>query len=305
MGLKIFGWLAMLALLWGPSFLFVKVAVQDIPPVTLVAVRVSLAAMILYTVLKIQRQRLPTSASTWKHFAVMGLTFNALPFVLLSWAQLHIDSALAAIVNGTTPLFTVILAHLLTREDRFTPAKLGGVLLGFAGLVLLVAPALGTGVQATVWGLLASIAAAASYSLATVYSRQHLRGLPPLIAPAAQLTMAAIYLIPLSLLVERPYMAPLPGWPAIIALLLLTLLSTALPFVIFYRLVEKTSATNLSLVTYMVPVVATILGIVVLHEQPGWNVYLSLVLIVLGVMTVNGMFRVIDRHRFMSMAAKS
>jgi len=134
---------------------------------------------------------------------------------------------------------------------------------------LLVAPALAAGVQATMWGLLSSITAAASYGVATVYSRQHLRGLPSLVAPTAQLTMAALYLVPLSLLVERPYQAPLPSWPAIIALLLLTLLSTALPFVIFYRLVEKTSATNLSLVTYMVPVVATILGIVVLHEQPG------------------------------------
>jgi drug/metabolite transporter (DMT)-like permease len=253
----------------------------------------------------VQKRRLPTSVSIWKHFAVMGLTFNALPFVLLSWAQLHIDSALAAIVNGTTPLFTVILAHLLTSDDRLSPAKLGGVLLGFAGLVVLVAPALVGGVQATVWGLLASIAAAASYGLATVYSRQHLRGLPSLVAPTAQLTMAALYLVPLSLLLERPYLAPLPGWPAIIALLLLTLLSTALPFVIFYRLVEKTSATNLSLVTYMVPVVATILGIVVLHERPDWNVYLSLALIVSGVMTVNGVFRAIGGYRLVNAIAKS
>lgn len=305
MGLKMFGWLTMLALLWGPSFLFVKVAVQDIPPITLVGVRVSIAAVILYAILRIQQRNLPATASTWKHFAVIGLTFNALPFVLLSWAQLHIDSALAAIVNGTTPLFTVILAHLLTSDDRLSPAKLGGVLLGFAGLVLLVAPALVAGVQATVWGSLASITAAVSYGVATVYSRQHLRGLPPLVAPTAQLTMAAFYLVPLSLLVERPYLAPLPGWLAMAALLLLTLFSTALPFVIFYRLVERTSATNLSLVTYMVPVVATILGIVVLHEQPDWNVYLSLALIVLGVMTVNGAFRSIGWPWLTGSTAKS
>lgn len=291
MNFRILIWLIVLALLWGPSFLFVKVAVQDIPPITLVATRLTMAALILYLVLRGQGRNLPRFGMNWKHFMVMGLTLNALPFVLLSWAQQHIDSSLAAILNGTMPLFTVVLAHLLIADEHLSPVKTAGALLGFGGVVSLVAPALSEGVQATVWGLMASILDAASYGLATVYARKHLRGLPPLVGPTAQLTMAAIYLLPLSLLIERPYLNPLPSAPALGALLLLTLLSTVLAFIVYYRVMEQTSATNIAMATYLIPVVATILGVVVLHERPGWNAYLGCALIIAGVMIANGVFR--------------
>jgi len=177
MGVKIFIWLVFLSLLWGPSFMFVKVAVQEIPPLTLVATRVSLAALMLYFVLRAQRRTLPAFGPIWKHFAVVGLLSNALPFTLLSWGELYIDSALAAILVGTTPLFTLILAHLFIADERLNTTKAGGVLLGFGGLIVLVAPALFSGVQATVLGLLAATGAAASYGAGIVYTRQNLRGL--------------------------------------------------------------------------------------------------------------------------------
>lgn len=288
MKIKIFIWLLILALLWGPSFLFVKVAVQDIPPLTLVAVRVSLAAVMLYGILRAQGHSLPKLGSIWKHFAVMGFLYNAAPYVLLSWGQQYIDSAPAAILIGTTPLFTMILAHLFMANDRLTSTKTVGVIVGFGGLVVLLAPALLGGLQATIWGLLAAVVAAASYGGAIVYAQIKLRGLPPLVGPTAQLTMAAIYLLPLSFVVERPYAMSLPSWSAIGSLLLLTVFSTALAFVIYYRAMEISSATTLSMVTYMIPIVATILGVIVLHERLGWNAYLGCVLVVLGVMVVNG-----------------
>lgn len=304
MKIKIFIWLLILALLWGPSFLFVKVAVQDIPPLTLVAVRVSLATVMLYSILRAQGHSLPKFGSIWKHFAVMGFLYNAVPYVLLSWGQQYIDSAPAAILIGTTPLFTMILAHLFMANDRLTSTKTVGVIVGFGGLVVLLAPALLGGLQATIWGLLAAVVAAASYGGAIVYAQKKLRGLPPLVGPTAQLTMAAIYLLPLSFVVERPYTMSLPSWSAIGSLLLLTVFSTALAFVIYYRAMEISSATTLSMVTYMIPIVATILGVIVLHERLGWNAYLGCVLVVLGVMVVNGALPSISWRRLTGVAMR-
>jgi drug/metabolite transporter (DMT)-like permease len=291
MKIKILLYLIVLALLWGPAFLFTKVAVQDIPPLTLVMVRLGVAAAILYGVLRFQGRRLPRLGLIWKHFAVVGLLYNALPFVLVSWGQQYIDSAPAAILIGTTPLFTMILAHLFTANDHLTPAKTIGVGLGFAGLVVLLGPALLSGVQATLWGLLAAVLAAASYAGAFVYAQKTLRGLPPLVGPTAQLTSSALFLLPLAVIVERPYDLPLPSWPALGSLILLTLLSTVLAFVIYYRAMEITSATVLSMTTYMIPIVAMILGVVVLSEQLNWNAYLGCGLIIVGVMVVNGVFQ--------------
>ncbi len=219
----------------------------------------------------------------------MGLINNAVPYLLLSWGEQYIDSALAAILIGTTPLFTMILAHLYTATDHLSRAKVTGVALGFAGVVALVAPALVSGVQATILGLLASVAAAASYAAAIGYAKNQMRGLPPLVAPTAQLIVATIFLAPLALITDRPETLPLPSWSAAGSLLLLALISTALAFALYYRALESISATNLSLVTYLIPIVATVLGIIILNEQLSWNIYLGCFLILSGVMAVNGL----------------
>jgi len=290
MKMKLFFWLFVLAWLWGSAFLFVDVAVQDIPPVTLVAARVAMAAVMLYVILRAQGHNLPKFGPIWKHFTGVGLLYNALPYVLLSWGQQHIDSGMAAILIGTVPIFTMILAHLFSTGERLTSTKIIGVVVGFGGLFVLVAPALMEGVEATIWGLLAALGAAASYGAALVYAQKKLRGLPPLVGPTAQLTTATFFLVPISLIVERPYALPMPSWSAAGALLLLTVLSTALAFVLYYRLMEFTGATALSMVTYMIPIVATFLGVVILQEQLGWHVYAGCVLIITGVMAVNGVF---------------
>ena len=261
--------LLFLACLWGPSFLFIKVAVAEIPPLTLVATRVGVAAVLLYLVLRLQGRHLPRSKELWRHFAIIGLCANALPFVLFSWGEQHVDSALAAILNGTTPLFTIILAHLSLADDRMTPVRAAGTIVGFLGVSLILSPSLLSGIQVEVWGLLAMTTAAASYGVAIVYARKHLRGLPPLVAPTAQLAMAALYLLPLSLLLDRPGQLPWPSWPALASLLALTVMGTALGFVVYYRLQEHMGATDMSMVTYLMPVIGVALGVTVLNEQPG------------------------------------
>ncbi len=305
MKFKTFLWLLALASLWGPSFLFVKVAVVEIPPLTLVAIRVTLAAVLLYLLLRMEGQKLPQPGLIWKHFAISGLLNNALPYVLLSWGELYIDSALAAILIGATPLFTLALAHFTTANDRLTPTKAVGVMIGFVGVVTLFGPALGSGVQATMWGLLASLAAALCYGGGILYSHKFLRGLPSLVGPTAQLTTAAIFLAPLALLIEQPYTLALPSWNAIGSLLLLTIFSTVLAFVLYFRAMESIPATVLSTVTYLVPIVGMVLGVIILNEQLGWNAYLGSALVLLGILVVNGIFKARGGRRSVRLALKT
>lgn len=291
MRIRNFLWILFLAALWGPSFVFIKVAVEEIPPLTMVVGRVGVAAILLNLILWMQGRSLAGLGPAWKHLAVMALVHNALPFALFNWGELYIDSALASILNGTTPLFTILLAHIFVQDDRLTPNKIVGGVIGFGGLLLLVAPSLVNGVQATSWGLLAVTVAAASYGVAIVYSRLHLRGLPPLVAPTAQLSLATLYMLPLSLWIEQPFRLPAPSLQAVGALLVLAVFGTALAFVIYYRIIERTPATYVSMVTYLVPIFGVILGVLVLGEQLRWNAYLGCILILSGVMVVNNLFR--------------
>ncbi|HRV95397.1 MAG TPA: DMT family transporter [Anaerolineae bacterium] len=290
MKLKTLLYLVTLALLWGVAFLFVKVAVRDIPPLTLVSARVALAAVILLAILRAQGRTLPQFGPIWKHFTVAGFLHNAAPYALLAWGQQYIDSALAAMFIGTVPLITMILAHIFTTDDHFTPTKIAGGMIGFGGLLVLLAPGLLAGVQVTTLGLLAALIAAICYGSAVVYGKITLQGLPPLVAPTAQLTTAAIFLVPVSLLVDRPYTLPMPSLMSLVSLLLLAVFSTSLVFYIFYRAMETTSATTLAVSTYLVPIIATLMGVFVLGERLAWNGYVGCALILLGVLTVNGLF---------------
>lgn len=302
MNLRKMMWLVLLASLWGPSFLFIKVAVDEIPTFTFVFARAAVAAMILYLILNFQGRSLPKLGRIWKHFAFLGLVHNALPFVLFAWGELYINSASAAILNGTTPLFTIILAHLFVEDDRLTPTKLVGTLIGFSGLLLLIMPSLiEQGMQGTTLGLLAVAVASACYGVAIVYSRKYARGLPPLVAPTAQLTMAALYLLPLVLFVELPNGLAVPSLTAIAATLMLSIFGTAIAFIVYYKALEIINPSSLSMVTYLIPIIGTVLGVVVLKEQLTWNIYIGCLLILLGVMTVNGVFNF--RRKQASMAA--
>ncbi len=288
MNWKNLGLLVLLAALWGPSFLFIKVAVADIPPLTLVLGRVAVGATFLLVALRLARRSLPRDRTLWRHFAVLALIHNAVPWILFAWGEQTIDSALASILNGTTPLFTIVLAHFLVEGDRMTASKLLGVLLGFGGLVLLILPSLVTGVRATTWGLIAVTVAAALYGVAIIYSRRHVRGLPPLVAPASTLSLATLYMLPVAL-VERPWTLPIPSPVALAALAALGFFGTGLAFIVYYRLLETANATYISMVTYVIPIFGVILGVLVLGEQLTWYALAGFALILLGVMVVNGL----------------
>jgi drug/metabolite transporter (DMT)-like permease len=283
--------LLLLAALWGPSFLLIKVAVAEIPPISLIFGRVGLAALLLYLVLRLSGGNLPRPGRIWIPLAIVALFQTALPFVLLSWAEQYIDSALAAILNGLTPLFTILLAHLLTADDKLTLAKAIGIGLGLIGVLFFVAPSLEAGMQAPSWGILAMIAVAASYGFAVVYAREHLNHLPSIVTPTGQMILAAIYLLPLMILVDQPLSQPLPSRQAIAAVTGLAIFGTVIAFIVYYRLLKSAAASYVSMVTYLVPVIGVLLGVIILDERLAWNDYIGAGLILLGVMIVNGTFR--------------
>jgi drug/metabolite transporter (DMT)-like permease len=289
MKLKNFLLLLLLASLWGPSFLFIKVAVADIPPVTMVLGRVGIGAVVLFIFLRLQGSRLPGRGPIWKHLAVVALVHNAIPFILFSWGEQYIDSALAAILNGTVPFFTILLAHFFVENDRVTPAKIIGILIGFGGMILLALPSMGDGVEGTTWGILAITAASFLYGVAIVYSRNHLRGLQPLAAPTGQMMLATLYLLPVSLLVDKPYALPMPSLASLASMVALGVFGTAAAFTVYYKLLERANASYVSMTTYMIPVFGVILGAVVLDEQITWEMAAGCVLILVGVMIVNGL----------------
>ncbi len=290
MGLRVLLWIFFLALLWGPSFLFIKVAVLEIPPFTLMTGRVGIASLILYIILRVQGKQLTIKAQTWRSFAFMAVFANALPFVLFGWGEIYVDSALAAVLNGTTPIFTVIIAHFFLSDDRMNLVKGFGIALGFLGIVVMFFPFLSEGVSMDTLGVFAFTGAALCYGISTVYARKKLRGLPPLVASTAQLFMATICLLPFSLIVDRPFAMSFPSWNAINSMLALAVFGSAIAFVVFYHILEMTSATNLSMVTYLIPVIGVVLGVVFLDEKLGWYVYVGCAIIVSGVMVVNGVF---------------
>jgi drug/metabolite transporter (DMT)-like permease len=274
-----------LSLLWGGSFFFVELALQGLPSLSIVWGRVAVAALILGAVLGLRGHlgsALPRSA--WGAVLVMGLLNNVIPFTLFVLAQGRIDSGLAAIVNATTPLWTVVVAHLFTTDERIIPAKAAGLGFGFAGVVVMMGGASG---EAT--AILACLGAALSYGLAGVWGRRFRRmGVAPLATAFGQTCAATLILTPIWLLIDQPWQMPTPAAGAVLAVVAMAALSTALAYLIYFRLLATAGATNLSLVTFLIPVSAAALGILFLGERLEPQHIIGFVLIAAGLMAMNG-----------------
>jgi drug/metabolite transporter (DMT)-like permease len=277
--------LLLLGTIWGSSYLFIKVAVGEVPVFTLVAGRLIVSAIILWAVLRILGRSLPRSRSLWGAYTVMGFFSGTLPYALITWGEQHISSGLAALLQATMPIFTVLLAHFLSHDERLTPKRVLGVLAGFAGVGILLLPDLRQGVQANLLGQLAIVVSSISYGGAAIFARRRLRGQPPLVSAAGQLAMGAVLTLPLALLLDYPFDLA-PSLAALGSWLGLTLLGTVVAYVIYYTLLEKTSATFVSTVTYIIPVNGLILGAIVLGEALTPVVLVSSALILLGVLLV-------------------
>jgi len=298
-------WLLLLVLsvLWGGSFFFVEVALEELGPLTVVTGRVALAAAALIALVYLGGGRMPGAPRVWGAFLVMGALNNLIPFSLIAWGQVHIDSGLASILNATTPLFTVVLAHVLSAEERLTPGRVAGVLLGLCGVAVLIGPEALAGLGLAGLGQAAVLAAALSYAFAGIFGRRF-KGLPPAVAAAGMLSATTVMILPLALVTERPWSLSPSGetWGAMLGL---ALLSTAVAYQIYFRILASAGATNLLLVTFLIPVSALLLGVLVLGERPQWTAFAGMALIFGGLAAVDGrVFARLRRQRAQAAAAR-
>jgi drug/metabolite transporter (DMT)-like permease len=278
--------LVVLSVLWGATFFFVAVALQDLPPLTLVLARVALAALMLAPVVRILGLAWPSRLTTWRAYTVLAVFNNVLPFSLIFYGQTRIASALAGVLNATTPLFTLIVARLFAGEP-LSPAKVCGVVIGIAGVGVLMGLDAASADASTTIGMLCVLGAAASYGLATLWMRR-LKELPPLVSAEAQLVCSTLMLLPLSAVVDRFWELPMPGPTAMAAVLGLAAFSTALGYILFFRLNASAGPTNVMLVTLLIPVTATGLGALVLGERLVPNQIAGALIIASALLVIDG-----------------
>lgn len=286
-----------LALLWGGSFFFIGVAIRELPPFTLVLLRLGLAALVLHVVVQLTGMQLPRDWRAWPPFFALGLVMCALPFCLISWGQTRISSGLASILNATTPLFTLVLAHFLTSDEKMNRDRVAAVSLGIAGIAVMIgADAVRRG-SGEVVAQFAVLGAAFSYGIAGVSGRrmQIGAGLNSLTMATLSLTCAAILVLPLSVFVERPWTLPMPAPSALAAVFCLAVISTALAYILYFRLLATAGAVNLTLVTFLVPVTSILLGAVFLDERLAVNHFAGMALIAAGLALIDG--RLLRRFR--------
>ncbi|MBB4009516.1 DMT family transporter [Allorhizobium taibaishanense] len=289
MGAREWAMLLTLSVLWGGSFLFIGILVKVWPPLTIVTARVAIAAIALWLIVGLSGQPVPRSGKVWLAFFGMGLLNNVIPFTLIVWGQTHIPVGLAAIFNATTPLFGVLIAHVLTADEKLTANRLTGVLIGVFGVAVMIGPSVFSHISGDLWGELAVMLAALSYAFAGLFGRRFkAMGLPPLLPAAGQVTAATIILLPITMMVDAPWTLPAPNAETVAALLGLALLSTAVGYVLFFRILASAGATNIMLVTILIPPSAILLGALVLGDQVAPRHLLGMVLIALGLAAIDG-----------------
>ena len=284
-------WAILLALsvLWGGSFFFIEIAVRDVAPLTLVLIRVVLAAAALWLFLWARGSPLALPRGAIAAFFLLAAMNNVLPFSLFAWGQTQIASGLASILNATTPIWGVVVAHIFTRDERMTPAKVAGVLLGFAGVAVMIGADLLGELGGALAAQLACLFATLSYALAAIFARRfRAMGVSPVMVSTGQLTAAAIVMLPLVLLFEPPWLGSGPSASSWAALVALALFCTSLAYVLYFRLVESAGATNSLLVTFLIPVTAILLGWLALGERLEARHFVGMGLIGLGLAAIDG-----------------
>ncbi len=281
-------WIVFLLLgaIWSSSFMWIKIAVQDIDPITLVAFRTLFGLVFGVVVISIQRVSWPRHFRAWFPLLLLGLTNVAIPFFLISWGEQSIDSAVASILDATVPLFTILLAHYLLRDDKITPPKILGLLIGFAGVVVLMSRDLATASTSSLLGQAAVILASIFYAGSSVYARKTTEDTPGILRSAGPLVSASAVMWLATFLFERPVEMPQLGitW---VALLWLGVIGSGLAFVMAYYLIHEIGPTRTTMVTYLFPLGGVILGVTLLHEQLTWQMIAGAGLIIASLAIAN------------------
>jgi len=287
------GLLGILSVLWGGSFFFNGVALKELPPLTLVFLRVALAALILLPVLRAYRIGFPRGFSGWQPFFGIALLNNVLPFSLIVMGQTFIPSGLASILNATTPLFTV-LVMAASGDEKLLMRRVAGVLAGLIGVIILHGQDLDFANSQGV-GILLCLAAAFSYGLSALYARRKLSNSPPLATATFQLLASSLMMAIVAALVERPWQLPMPGATTWLAMAGLAALSTALAYIVFFQILRRSGSSNVMLVTLLIPVTALLLGYLVLGESISRREIVGAIVIGSALLLIDG--RILDLVR--------
>ena len=280
-------WLAFLlmALAWGSSFLFIKIALVDLRPATLVALRLTVGAAALLLVARWQKLPLPRNGQTWGHLFVLGALGVAFPFVFISWAEQHIDSGLTAVLNSTVPLFSIVIAGVWLKQETVTRGKVLGLVMGFVGVVFLFARELQVGGGNAAAPLLV-IVSGLCYAISAAYARHHLAHLHPIIAATGQVAAACVLAWIVALVLDNRAGQQFT-WAAAGAIIWLGLLGSSLAYILFYYVLGYWGPTRTALVTYIIPLIAVTIGAIFLNELVDWRLIVGGLLILSGVGTVN------------------
>jgi drug/metabolite transporter (DMT)-like permease len=277
-----------LTCMWSPSFLFIKLALEDFSPAATVFLRVALASFIFWITLRIQGGSLPKDGKFWMHSAFMAIFSSGLPFFLFCYAETSIESALAAILNGSTPMFTAMMAHLFLPNDKLSLNKTLGIFFSFAGVLLLFSPNIAQGMDGDFLGMLAALIAAFSYAISHVYAKKYTAGHARFVAPTAQLIISALIMLPFAIgFSESSTSLKTPSLVGISGVLGLSLLGTYMAFMIYYYLMEHCGPTAISMVACFFPVIGMFLGYLFLGESLTVAGLFSAGLILIGMLTVN------------------
>jgi drug/metabolite transporter (DMT)-like permease len=282
-------WLIFLALgfMWGSSYLFIKLAVDSFGTFTLISLRLLIGGALLWVVLRLSRVPLPRERRAYGHLLVMAVINISIPFVLITWAEQSVDSALAAILNSTVPLMVIVLAPVFLHDEPIRINGLAGLAIGFAGVVLIVSPELAAA-TGTVPGQIALLGSSLSYGIGNVYARRNVRGLHPMMPAVFQVTFALLIVGTLALVVERPWETAHPDAEALFSVVWLGILGSGFAYLAYFRLLSRLGATRTSLVAYLLPVVGIVLGFLVRHEPINATLIAGTALVIGGVALVNG-----------------
>ena len=283
------GMLITLATVWGGSFLFNAILVAELPVITIVAIRVTLAALALWGFVRVTGRKIPTAPKVWGALLILGVLNNAIPFSLIVQGQTQITSGLASILNATTPLFTILVAGFFLTDERFSVLRVLGVVVGFSGVILMVGPEALGGLGADFWAQLCALGAALSYGFASVFGRRFRElKVDPVMVATGQVTMSSLVLWPIALWSDGPQDILDLSFNAAASMFGLAVLCTSFAYILYFRILERAGATNISLVTFLVPISAIILGVLVLGESIFIKEIIGMNLIGLGLAIIDG-----------------
>lgn len=283
------GIIMLLSLIWGGAFFLIALGLRSFPPITLAFLRMALAVPPMLIALAYLGQKLPTDRRSWQQLFVLGALNAAFPFMLFFWGQSHISTGLGSILNATTPLWGVVLAHLFTRHEKATPSRIAGVLLGLAGIVVMVGTGALKGMTSDVLAQVACLFATVLYAVAAIYGRTLSQStMTPIVVATGQVFTAAILILPFMLFFDHPWTLPFARWDAWVGAIGLAIPSTAFAYFLYFRLIDRAGASNAMLVAFIQPVVAIILGVLALGESFAAKEMIGAALIALGLVAIDG-----------------